>query len=138
MSFLQFVGISATAAHKMHVGAHAGLFSCKCCLCMQNLDAASLESYVQRLQDHFCKGSKSGSNVDDDQVLTLPFGMHVAHRSRRSTYLYLLPDLHDLHDLHDISAFQYFMQKLAHVCSVSEAVFLTTQTGCRRLRRLAK
>jgi hypothetical protein len=69
---------------------------------MQNLDAASLEPYVQRLQDHFCKGSRSGSNGDDDQVRTLPLGVHVTHSSRRSRYLYLLSDLHDLHG---ISAF---------------------------------
>ncbi|DBB02081.1 TPA: DNA-directed DNA polymerase [Trebouxia sp. C0004] len=36
---------------------------------LQNLDAASLEPYVQRLQGHFCKGSKSGSNSDDDEEI---------------------------------------------------------------------
>ena len=35
---------------------------------VQNLDTANLESYLQRLQDHFCKGSKPGSSADDDQV----------------------------------------------------------------------
>ena len=42
---------------------------------MQNLDAASLEPYVQRLQDHFCKGSKSDRDSADDQVGTRPLGM---------------------------------------------------------------
>lgn len=62
------IGVSAVATHRMHIGAHAGLLSCKYCLWMQNLDAASLEPYVQRLQDHFCQGSKSGSDGGDDQV----------------------------------------------------------------------
>ncbi|DBB15045.1 TPA: hypothetical protein ACH3X3_004628 [Trebouxia sp. C0006] len=36
---------------------------------LQNLDAASLEPYVQRLQDHFCKGSKSDRDSADDQEM---------------------------------------------------------------------
>ena len=68
VNLLHCVGISAVATHRVNVGAHAGLFSCNCCLWMQNLDAASLEPYVQRLQDHFCKGCKPGSDGADDQV----------------------------------------------------------------------
>lgn len=41
----------------------------------------------------------------------------------------------DLRGLRDISAVQCSMQKLAHVCSASEAVFLTTQDWLQEIEK---
>lgn len=35
---------------------------------LQNLDASTLETYIQQLQDHFSKGTKYDSASEDQQV----------------------------------------------------------------------
>ena len=38
---------------------------------LQNLDASTLETYIQQLQDHFSKGTKHDSASEDQQVCGL-------------------------------------------------------------------
>ena len=70
---------------------------------LQNLDAASLEPYIHRLQEHFSKGSKLDGDSKDEQVQKvkpeswskLPLGIYcptVLSRKLSARYLLCVPE----------------------------------------------